>query len=225
LVDRRMFVAAGMMLSAAVLAQSSRPVLKQNLAAAPNLDTDVPAQFGSWKIDPNVPLVLPPPDLQAVVERTYSQVLSRTYVNQAGQRIMFLVAYTQDQSDPVTQAHSPEICYPAQGFAVVNRRDDTVVIGAHRVSAVRMLARAPGRSEPVSYWVTVGETVPRMGIEARLASMRYMLTGGIPDGMLVRVSCIDANEGRGYTAHDLFLNEMEPALAQGFDRRLLGATA
>ena len=222
LADRRAFVAAGLMLGAAVFANVRRPSSRAADGAAPPLAAVIPERFGAWRIDTAVPVVLPSPDLQAVVERTYAQVVSRTYANAAGNRIMFLLAYSVDQTEAATQAHSPEVCYPAQGFTVVRRAEETVAAGDLRVPAVRMLTRAPGRVEPVTFWFTIGDTVPRNSLQLRLASMRHTLTGQIADGLLVRVSSIDTDERHAYAMHDAFLNDLLTVLEPTLARRVFG---
>ena len=56
---------------------------------------------------------MPPQD--QLQDKVYSQLLTRTYANQAGDEIMLLIAYNGAQ-DGVVQIHRPEVCYPASGF-------------------------------------------------------------------------------------------------------------
>jgi len=51
------------------------------------------------------------------LDKLYSQILNRVYVNATGYRIMLLLAYGSDQHGSL-QADKPEVCYPAQGFAL-----------------------------------------------------------------------------------------------------------
>jgi EpsI family protein len=54
---------------------------------------------------------------QKLRDELYSQFLNRVYVNATGYRIMLLLAYGSDQHGSL-QADKPEVCYPAQGFAL-----------------------------------------------------------------------------------------------------------
>jgi hypothetical protein len=51
----------------------------------------------------------------------------------------------------------------------------------------------------------------------------YGLSGRIPDGMLVRVSTIGADEAGAYRVQDRFVKQMLGALKPGDRSRLLGA--
>ena len=55
------------------------------------------------------------PQTQELLDKLYSEVLTRVYVNASGYRIMRSLAYGFDQRGAM-QAHMPEVCYPAQGF-------------------------------------------------------------------------------------------------------------
>src|SRR5689334_10896080 len=66
------------------------PLMKPAPDTAPpvSLDRTIPASFGDWRIDPDIVPVAPAPDVQANLDRIYNQVVSRTYVNAAGERMM-----------------------------------------------------------------------------------------------------------------------------------------
>jgi Protein of unknown function (DUF3485) len=84
-----------------------------------DLEQMFPKTFDDWTVDTSQPVQLVSPDTQAILDKLYNQILSRTYINRSsGQRVMLSVAYGGDQSDG-TRAHRPEICYPAQGFEVL----------------------------------------------------------------------------------------------------------
>ena len=95
--------------AAAVVARPTKALADQ--IGIPNLETMLPKKFGDWRVDTSLPTILPSPDVQAQLNKIYNQVLSRTYVNNKGERIMLSVAYGGDQSDG-TSAHRPEVCYP-----------------------------------------------------------------------------------------------------------------
>jgi EpsI family protein len=185
----------------------------------PKLDLEAafPRSFAGWRVDDRMPAQLVSPDQAQVLSKIYSQTLSRTYVNSAGERVMLSVAYGGDQSDG-TRAHRPEVCYPAQGFQIMEQSVGSIVLLSRQSSVKRLVARQGGRNEPITYWMTVGERTALSGPEQKLVQLRYTMRGVIPDGMLVRVSSIDADSKRAYRTQDAFLtslSEATPAVVRG----------
>ena len=177
----------------------------------PNLEAMFPTQFGEWRIDSSMPVILPAPNVQAMLDKIYNQTLARTYVNPRGQRVMLSVAYGGDQSDG-TSAHRPEACYPAQGFAITANRAVVLSMPGRTLSARTLMANMGARYEPITYWVVVGDKVVTTGIGQKLAQMRYGVRGIIADGMLVRVSNIDANMAQGAALNERFIVELATSL-------------
>ncbi len=105
-----------------------------------DLETLFPRSFGEWTVDDRMPVQLVSPDTQALLNKIYNQTLSRTYVNKAGERIMLSVAYGGDQSD-ATRAHRPEVCYPAQGFQMLNSSEGSVNTPTHPVRVRHLVAK------------------------------------------------------------------------------------
>lgn len=186
-----------------------------------DLEAVFPRSFGEWRIDERVPVQLVSPDLQAQLNALYNQTLSRTYVNGAGDRIMLSVAYGGDQSD-ATRTHLPEVCYPAQGFSIDGKRVDTVTTPMHDIRVRRMVGRLGTRVEPITYWLTIGTRVATSGTEMKLAQLSFSTRGVIPDGMLVRVSSIDADTARAYRTHAGFIASMVVALPAPTLDRVIG---
>lgn len=218
----RALVVALLMCFTSALAYVARPTLHlADKIGQPNLETAFPKEFADWRIDTNMPVVLPSPDAQAVLNAIYNQVLARTYVNSAGQRIMLSVAYGGDQSDG-TRAHRPEVCYPAQGFQIVYNERSTVKAADREVAARVLMSKLGGRSEPITYWVVVGGEVATSGTEQKLAQMRYGLRGVIPDGLLVRVSSIDSDMARGLTVQARFIDDLAKSVGPDVRSRFFG---
>lgn len=219
---RRAWLACAAMIAGAGAAQLARPT--RHLAdetGMPNLETMFPRRFGDWRIDVSVPVILPSPDVQALLDKIYNQTLARTYVDGRGQRIMLSVAYGGDQSDG-TSAHRPEVCYPAQGFAIRSNAAGSLRVQSHEI-AVRRLSSALGqREEPITYWVVVGNTVVTSGIGQKLAQMRYGLRGIVADGMLVRISSIGSDTVSAYQLHAAFVNDLYAALTPTDRARVFG---
>jgi EpsI family protein len=210
------------MVCCALLAAAWRPV-----AVAQNgfkLDDAIPARFGAWRIDPTVTPIAPTPDVQENLDKLYDQIVSRSYVNDRGERMMLVVAYGGDQSDSL-KAHRQEVCYTAQGFVVRGVHRDELVLPANAnasVPLVRMHAQNGNRSEPVSYWFTMGDHVVIGRVDRLLAQIGYGLAGQIPDGLLVRVSSLSRDVPASFAAQDDFLRGLLGAATPQVRRQLSG---
>ena len=221
----RALLAAAVMVAGAALAYFGKPtVYLADQIGKPELETLFPKKFGPWRLDASMPVVLPAPDVQAQLDVIYNQVLSRTYVNAAGQRIMLSVAYGGDQSDG-TSAHRPEVCYPAQGFEITANEKAAQSAAGGTLVVRKLMSKLGGRNEPITYWVVVGSEVATTGIEQKLAQMRYGLRGVIADGMLVRVSSIDTDMTRGHAVQSGFIAEMAAAIPSQARTRVFGQLA
>ncbi|NNG23807.1 exosortase-associated protein EpsI, B-type [Telluria aromaticivorans] len=187
-----------------------------------SLEQMIPARFGEWTIDPSVVPLAPDPDQQGMLEKIYDQTLSRTYVNRQGQRVMLSIAYGGDQSKSL-QLHLPEVCYVAQGFQMVKQGDGALPTRYGEVPVKRLVARLHERNEPITYWITIGEHATKAGLQQKLRKLAYGLSGEVPDGMLVRVSTIQADETRAYGVQDRFVTEMLAVMAPRDRIRLVGA--
>lgn len=187
-----------------------------------DLEQMFPAAFGDWKVDRSLPVQLVAPDMQQFLAKIYSQTLSRTYINAEGQRIMLSVAYGGDQSD-ATRAHRPEVCYPAQGFQIVANQTGQVLTPSHPLAVRQLVAKAGNRTEPISYWITVGDYTALGSTEQKLTQLGYSIRGIIPDGMLVRVSNIDNNPAAAYKLHSDFIVQMTRAMPLPVRDRVIGA--
>ena len=222
---RNALVALGLMGAAAAGAVVWRPTAKlAESREKVDLEQMFPRAFGEWKMDTVLPVQLVAPDVQQLLATIYSQTLSRTYVNSKGDRIMLSVAYGGDQSD-ATRAHRPEVCYPAQGFQIMASQTGAISTATHSLRVRQLVARAGARVEPISYWVMVGDFVVLSGTEQKLAQLRYTTGGVIPDGMLVRVSNIDANAAAAYALHVGFITQMTQAMPANVRDRIVGAAA
>ena len=213
-----------LMFASAGLALALKPTVKV-ADSGPKIDLEVliPKQFGEWKIDETIVPLIADPELQAKLDKIYNQTLSRTYINQRGERIMLSIAYGGDQSDSM-QVHKPEYCYPAQGFQIVKSETNAFQTGRSAIPVRRLVATQGQRIEPITYWITVGDTVAVSGWRWKLNQLKYGLTGKIPDGLLFRVSSITADIDRGYVAQGEFVNAMLASVDADTRKRLVGVT-
>jgi EpsI family protein len=135
---------------------------------------------------------------------------------------MLSIAYGGDQSKAL-QLHLPEVCYVAQGFQMLDERSDALATGFGKLPVKRLVARQGQRNEPITYWITIGDRAVMSGIQQKLQRMAYGLSGKIPDGMLVRVSTIQASETEAFRLQDRFVADMLGVMAPKDRVRLLGA--
>jgi len=186
-----------------------------------DLTTWIPSSFGKWQLDESVSVVPLSFIAAAEAETVYVQTLERVYVDDQSRRIMLSLAYG-DRQEGDLQAHRPEFCFKAQGFQLAGLHDLTLDTGLGELPLRRMEARRPGRTEPVSYWLTIGDQPTLPGLRRKLAQLRHGLTGETPDGVLIRISSLDDVPSRAYAVHDGFIRDMLTSLTADNRRRLAG---
>ena len=213
------------MFAAAGVALALKPTTKlADSGPKIDLETLIPKQFGDWKIDETIAPLIADPELQARLDKIYNQTLTRTYVNARNERVMLSIAYGGDQSDNMA-VHKPEICYPAQGFQILKNTTGTFSTGTTEIPVKRLVATQGQRIEPITYWTTVGDTVAVNGLKWKLNQLKYGLTGKIPDGLLFRISSIQADESAAYRAQDDFARALLGALTPEGKERIIGRFA
>ena len=222
---RHSIVLASMMALVAVLGVLARPPAKDP-SSAPRflLEEIVPKQFGDWRELPEQNAQIVNPQTKALLDKLYSQILTRTYVNSRDYRIMLSMAYGDDQRGDL-QAHKPEICYPAQGFTLHSNEPAPLATPFGAIETRRLSTSQGPRHEPVTYWFTVGDTVVKNKIQLRMIEIRLGLTGEVPDGVLVRVSSIDNTTGRAFAMQDAFVTDLLASLPAVDRIRLSGLRA
>ena len=159
-------------------------------AKLPRLAEIVPSSFEDWhQIETPDALV----DPNAGTSRDagpYDDVLMRAYGNSRGEIVLLALAYGRSQHQEL-KIHRPELCYVAQGFRVLSRREVTFPgSGAAPVAGERMLVQSPARVEAVSYWIRIGDTYSRSAWATRYYIFLQGLRRRQLDGVLVRVSQI-----------------------------------
>lgn len=221
-INRIAILAAVLMIAASAGAFALRPNTKlAEIGPGISLETIVPKSFGDWREEPQRTAQVVNPQTQELLDKLYSQILTRVYVNAAGERIMLSLAYGSDQRGSL-QAHKPEVCYPAQGFVLHRNQASTLTTPFGTIPVRRLFTTLGPREEPVTYWFTVGEKAVQGKVQKRLVDLSYGLTGRIPDGMLFRISSIDRNQGRANELHDNFVNQLLSAVPPAERRRLSG---
>lgn len=220
--NRTALISGALMILASVGAIVARPEAKvADSGATFSLEAMIPRKFGDWQEQPQRTVQVVNPQTQELLDKLYSQVLNRVYVNPDGYRIMLSVAYGTDQRGTL-QAHKPEVCYPAQGFTLKSSEPSRVGTPFGEIAVQRLFTTMGLRQEPVTYWFTSGDTVVQGTLQRRLQQFRYGLTGLIPDGLIFRVSSLDGNQGRANTFQDQFINQLLKTVSPYERKRLSG---
>lgn len=202
------FSLALLMCGASVAGYVSGPTAKASAkGSSVSLDAIVPKSFGEWTELPEQNAQVVNPQTKELLDKLYSQILTRTYVNKEGYRIMLSLAYGDDQRGGL-QAHRPEVCYPAQGFKLGEIQDGRLATPYGSIDVRRITTSIGSRNEPVTYWLTVGDQVIQSAFDKRIAQIKLGLTGQIPDGLLFRVSSIDADNARGFALQQKFTSDL-----------------
>lgn len=213
---------AALMCTASVGAMLVKPGAKAaDLSPAIDLEAMVPRQVGEWRLESKPVAQVINPQTKELLDKLYSQILNRTYVNAEGYRVMLSIAYGSDQRGEL-QAHKPEVCYPAQGFTLRSLSSAMLTTQFGSIPATRLFTTMGQRKEPVTYWFTVGDSAVKSVIEKRIVEFRFGLTGQIPDGLLFRVSSIDGDQARAYRLQDQFVARLLESVPPADRLRLSG---
>lgn len=185
------------------------------------LEEEIPKTFGTWRQIPSSSQVISNPEVQEILDRVYSQILSRTYINDQGYRIMLSLAYGEDQRGGL-QAHRPEVCYPAQGFQLLSNESVALQTVHGAISGRQLVTRLGNRTEPLTYWFNVGDKPVAGRLERRMEEIRLVMTGAAPDGLLFRVSSIDPEAQRAFDQQRRFVSDLLLALPATSRRKISG---
>ena len=197
-----------LMVGASALAAALQPTQRMGDLRPPfDLDHIIPEQFGEWRREALPVAQIVDPQMQQSLDMLYSTVFAHNSVNARGERVMLSIAYGKEQTKQ-SQVHLPEVCYPAQGFRIANRHKAELLAAEGSIPVMRMVATAGGRTEPITYWIRLGDAIVRGGLEQKLLTVREGLAGRIPDGLLFRVSSLGADTQAAYTVHQQFVDQL-----------------
>lgn len=222
MLTRRNVIAGLAMVGAAAVAHARQPQPLAKHMAKGTIEKLIPTTISDWQFATTSGLVLPPPDTS--IDELYDEVMTRVYVRPDSPPIMFLIAYGSRQ-DGLLQLHRPEVCYPVGGYRLSETKVSQLAMLPGQPIPVRSFtAASDSRVEQVMYWTRVGGFMPTSWAQQRWAVVQANLAGTIPDGILVRASCIDLN----MEASMALLQSFAQALAQAVKpdvRRLLWQSA
>lgn len=218
----KMWAMLALMLAAAAVAHTLRPTIYlADQRAKVELEDLVPSQFGDWReLKQSAGQIINPQQTE-LLQKLYSETLTRSYANTQGVVIMLSIAYGASQSDGVA-LHYPEVCYPAQGFQVQTNRQVQIGTAFGSISGRQLTTHLGNRYEPVTYWSTLGDKVVAGGIKTKLAQLQYGFSGFIPDGLVFRVSSIDRDSNKAHNDQVSFVKDLVLALPTSSRQRLAG---
>jgi len=203
------FLIAGMMLLSLLLAITLTPTefLADELPPI-QLAEAIPEKIGDWVELPNQAQAIIDPTQQEVINQLYSETLARSYVNNEGYVVMLSIAYGKSQQDGV-EVHTPDVCYPAQGFQISNKVISELTLSAkYKIKTRVMLSTKNERVEPIIYWTTLGRNIYNSHWEKKVIEFKYSVENKIPDGMIVRVSSIDSDSSHALKMQSEFVKQL-----------------
>jgi EpsI family protein len=186
--SRRALVFGSLLGAAGIAALMRQPLLSLPGSDPPRLETLVPPRIGSWSQMGGGDLVLP---ADVPKSEFYDQELKRVYFSDNAPAMMLLIAYCARPQQGLLQVHDPRICYPGAGFELLESGGTSLPLGAGAsLEAESFVGVRPGRTEQVLYWMRAGSEITRPGQDQHLAIVKAMLSGSVPDGLLVRISAL-----------------------------------
>lgn len=189
-------------------------------ATPPELARIVPSRFDAWRELQAAPTVVSA-QTQQMLQSIYNEILTRTYAAPDGYQVMLSIAYGGDQRGTL-RAHKPEVCYPAQGFKLLETADASLDTTYGRIPMRTLRTVLGSRNEPLMYWFAYGGRTSGSSWERRLQSLRLTLTGQVPDGLLFRISSIDADAPRAWQRQGDFVRALLAACTPLARARLAG---
>lgn len=195
-----------------------------DVAQGPSYNDTIPDQFGDWVHLPERTGRVVNPVQEEELMKLYSETVAKTFIHKpTGRTVMLSIAYGRNQSTDV-QIHTPEQCYPSQGFRVESRQDHDVQTPYGAIKAVRMqTSLGAQRKEPLTFFLRVGDRVARGSKERNLARLSMAMHGYLIDGMLFRVSEISNDAPTAFDLQDQFIRDLLSKLSDENRARLIGS--
>lgn len=224
---RRVLAASAAIFATAAAGAALRPrTLDADDVVDPQLDALFPSACAGWNLDPLAGAFVRASDERGRVLGVYDRLLERTYVGSDGYRIMLSAAYVANAFDGAAlQVHRPEVCYQYAGYRIGPTHATRLSIGTAEIPATRLRAELPGRVEPITYWIVVGNAVADDHTSLRWRRVRAHLSRQILDSLLVRVSSIDNDEARAFRMQTAFAAAAADAVNPEAAARIFGIAA
>lgn len=172
----------------------------------------VPYQFGAWKgADASFDPVYGPDPADTILLRSYT-------TEETTPSVIVYVGFYRNLST-ILDVHTPELCYPAQGWAVSSAGSASV--GAFRgtkIPAKEITVDKDGTKRLVMWWYNAGGKPFQTRIRYVYAMLMMSTLTGRTDGSMVRLETTFEKGGEALAAErlisfrDSFLPELEKAL-------------
>lgn len=173
----------------------------------------LPNEFEDWVTLPNASAAVVNPVQSEMLDRIYSETVGRTYLNRrTGRVVMVSLAYGRDQSTD-TQLHTPDMCYPSQGFRVEAMQRMPVHTPWGTLPVVKLRTSMGQRVEPLTYFVRTGDVVTDGALNRNWARLGLAIRGFKMDGLLVRVSEI-TNSPDAFDVQEHFLKSLFGSMSE-----------
>lgn len=181
----------------------------------------MPAQFGDWIKVENMSSAVVNPVQAEMLDRIYSETVAVGYMNrQNGRLLMVSLAYGRDQSTD-TQLHTPDMCYPSQGFRVEGRSKHIIDTSWGLLPAVQLQTVMGQRKEPLTYLVRTGDQVTDGSLQRNLARLALAARGYKMDGLLIRVSEVSRDDD-ALQVQEQFLKDWFAAMSDDVRAQFIG---
>lgn len=216
--------AVAVMLGAVVTAEALKPrKYWADVIGDVRYENIAPRSFGDWEEVAFASKAVVDPVQAETLSLIYNETVARTYRHKpTGRFIMLSLAYGRNQSTD-TQLHTPEQCYPSQGFRVDQTRGHLIKTPFGDLKSVQMQTTMGPRNEPLTYFIRVGDEVVRGSKERNLARLHMAVRGYLVDGLLVRVSEI-TNRADSFDLQDKFVADFLSKLNARDRGRVIGAS-
>jgi EpsI family protein len=103
------------------------------------------SNINGWAMTGNTPL-----DPTIVKALELDDYINQNYSNGSNTISLYIGYYLTTKK--VGATHSPLVCFPGQGWAVSNTKDESLTIGAHHLQLASMIIDMGPRKELVLYW-------------------------------------------------------------------------
>lgn len=184
-----------------------KPTPNNTKNGKPHLSHLLPQKIGDWKTVTNQNNTIINPDVSNSLNKTYTDTFNTVYSDSENHLIMVSLAYTTT-IDSQHHIHRPEVCYPSQGFITLRKHAKEIKLNNKTIQTIRLVAQQNQRTEPITYWIKVGDSISNSNIEQFVTKLKYGIQGILPDGMLIRISTIENNETQAYLLEEKFITEL-----------------
>lgn len=202
-------IAVAVMWGSVMLAEWIKPSRYwADIVGEPHYERLVPTRFGDWEQLPDAGGRVVSPVQEEYLRSLYSEIYAHSFVHKPTGRVLMLsIAYGRDQTND-SQIHTPEACYPSQGFKIEQRQDYEVPTQFGSVKAVRVVTTMGSqRREPLTYFIRVGDAIVRGSKERNTQRLAMAVRGYKVDGMLFRISEMTRND-EPFALQDRFIQDL-----------------